>query len=104
MNSIQSINKLIFIMSVVFAPFFVGAIDYSLPPVDVSVSAIVDEDIITPGGGGGGGGFPTGVIFSGYAYPGASVTIRKVAGLSGQTMQRSTAWTMKTPPTRRSAR
>lgn len=64
-------------MSVVFAPFFVGAIDYSLPPVDVSVSAIVDEDIITPGGGGGGGGFPTGVIFSGYAYPGASVHIWK---------------------------
>ncbi len=48
-------------------------------PIDVSVSAKVGIDIIVPpdDGGGGGSGFPTGVIFSGWAYPGASVHVWK---------------------------
>jgi hypothetical protein len=78
MHNLKLFRSLISLVCIgLFAPFFVFAVDYSLPPVDVSVSAIVDEDIIITSGGGGGGGFPTGVVFSGYAYPGASVHIWK---------------------------
>lgn len=60
-----------------FIPSLSSAVEYSLPPVNVSISAIAGSDIGGDLGGGGGGGFPTGVIFSGYAYPGASVHIWK---------------------------
>lgn len=77
MYKLKFITKLIVVLCVVLStPSFVLAIDYSLPPVDVSVSATVGTITITPTDDGG-GGFSTGIIFSGYAYPGATVHIWK---------------------------
>jgi len=77
MYKLKFITKLILVLCVALStPSFVLAIDYSLPPVDVSVSATVGTITVTPTDDGG-GGFLTGIVFSGYAYPGATVHIWK---------------------------
>lgn len=79
MSNIKSILSSVLIFFVAFAtPVYVFAIDYSLPPENVSVSAVVTGPIIGPiDDGGGGGGMLYGLIFSGWAYPGATVHIMK---------------------------
>lgn len=77
-------NKKLFLKLALFfllafaTPFFVFAVDFSLPPENVSVSAIVTGPIIGPiDDSGGGGGMLYGLIFSGWAYPKATVHIWK---------------------------
>lgn len=77
MYSTKFIFKLLFILSIVFyTPSSVFAVEYSLPPENVSVSAIVTGPAIGPIDGGG-GGMLYGLIFSGWAYPKATVHIWK---------------------------
>lgn len=75
-------KKAILVFSLLFFVFGFNVYAQTPPPVteNVSISATVSSGTIAGGGGGSGGGVnlpPTSVMFSGKAYPGATVSILK---------------------------
>jgi hypothetical protein len=73
---IKNISILFLTTALVF-PQTILALNIDSQPEDVSVSAIVAGSITPLGGGGGGGGILSGLIFSGLAYPKATVHVWK---------------------------
>lgn len=67
----------VLLINALLLPHLVLAVDISSQPENVTVSATVAGSISPLGGGGGGGGYLSGLIFSGYAYPKATVHILK---------------------------